>query len=245
MSENEKARAWFDEGFAAIGKRFLRLAALALLVYVVAMSRSIVVTLIMAGVLACAASGPIDFLCRQRLFHLLKPHSRRALAAALVLVTMIGLTAGSVTLFLHPIQSELKNLQKNWPEKYQPVMARKLEETKKWYATQPEWVHKQVPEWLNNALTPASEDIYDDPELNPALPPTPDAPYDVKLEAVKKWLRLAISPYLEFEAPDPCPPECKDFDTILDRSVDRITKDKRLVKEIWKLKTPLEVLLPS
>ena len=130
MNENERAQAWFEAGFTALGKRLIRLAVLALLVYVVVVSRNIVVTLIMAGILASAASGPVDLLCRQRWLSFLKPHGRRALTSALVLVLIIGAVAGAVTLFVHPIQIELQNLQKNWPTKYQPILMEKLEETK-------------------------------------------------------------------------------------------------------------------
>lgn len=176
MNENERARAWFEAGFTALGKRLIRLAVLALLVYVVVVSRNIVVTLIMAGILASAASGPVDLLCRQRWLAFLKPHGRRALTSALVLVLIIGAFAGAVTLFVHPIQSELQNLQKNWPTKYQPILLEKLEETKQWYAAQPDWLHNQVPDWVNNVLTPRQDpDLLDPDLLNPTAPldPTP------------------------------------------------------------------------
>ena len=171
MSDREKAQAWFDAGFSALGKRLLRLGALAILGYVIYRSHTIVVTLIMAGILACAASGPVDKLCHQPWFKFLKPHSRRALAAALVLVAIVGLTAGAVTLFLTPIQAELRNLQRNWPTKYQPELTKKLEETKLWYASQPEWLHKQVPDWIDKALTPRQDDLLDDPEFSPITEP--------------------------------------------------------------------------
>ena len=170
MSEKEKAQAWFDAGFSAFGKRLLRLGALALLGYVIYRSHSIVVTLILAGILACAASGPVETLYRQPWLKFLKPHGRRALAAALVLVSIVGLTAGAVTLFLHPIQAELRNLQTNWPTKYQPELTKKLEDTKRWYASQPEWLHNQVPDWIDNALTP-QESVLDDPSLGSETPP--------------------------------------------------------------------------
>ncbi|WP_394793396.1 AI-2E family transporter [Armatimonas sp.] len=174
MNEIDKARIWFDAGFSALGKRILRLGTLAVLGYVIYRSHSIVVTLIMAGILACAASGLVDLLCRQRLFHLLKPHGRRGLAAALALVLIVGAFFGAGALFLHPIQSELRNLRDNWPTKYQPELARKMEETKHWYATQPDWLHdlvtKQAPEWVNNLLAPSPDDV----KLNQAILLQPD-----------------------------------------------------------------------
>ena len=98
MNEIDKARVWFDAGFSALGRRILRLGTLAVLGYVIYRSHSIVVTLIMAGILACAASGLVDLLCRQRLFHLLKPHGRRGLAAALALVLIVGAFFGAICL---------------------------------------------------------------------------------------------------------------------------------------------------
>ncbi|MBB6051529.1 AI-2E family transporter [Armatimonas rosea] len=181
VSERDKAQAWFDAGFSALGKRILRLGVLALVGYIAYRSHSIVVTLIMAGILACAASGPVDFLCRLRLFKFLKPHGRRALASALVLVTIVGLVFGAGALFLHPIQNELKNLRRDWPTKYQPELAKKMDETKHWYAAQPDWLHdlvtKQAPGWLTNLLTPpADDDDGLDPEAFLGIPsPTPQA----------------------------------------------------------------------
>ncbi len=174
MNEIDKARIWFDAGFSALGKRILRLGTLAVLGYVIYRSHSIVVTLIMAGILACAASGLVDLLCRQRLFQRLRPHGRRGLAAALALVLIVGAFFGAGALFLHPIQSELRNLRDNWPTKYQPELARKMEETKHWYATQPDWLHdlvtKQAPEWVNNLLAPSPDDV----KLNQAILFQPD-----------------------------------------------------------------------
>ena len=180
MSEKEKAQAWFEAGFTALGKRLLRIGVLLLLGYVFLSSHTIVVTLIMAGILACAASGLVDFLCRQRLLHLLKPHGRRALAAALALVLIVGAAFGAGALFLHPIQSELRNLRANWPTKYQPEFQKKMEQTKLWYASQPDWLHdlvtKQAPEWVNNLLAPSQDDVL----LNRALlqPPDESSPSD-------------------------------------------------------------------
>ena len=54
MSEKEKVRVWFDAGFSALGGRILLLGTLAVLGYVIYRSHTIVVTLIMAGILACA-----------------------------------------------------------------------------------------------------------------------------------------------------------------------------------------------
>lgn len=174
MSEKEKAQAWFEAGFTALGKRILRVGVLLLLGYVFLSSHTIVVTLIMAGILACAASGLVDFLCRQRLLRFLKPHGRRALAAALALVLIVGAAFGAGALFLHPIQSELRNLRANWPTKYQPEIQKKMEETKLWYASQPDWLHdlvtKQAPEWVNNLLAPSQDDVL----LNQALLQPPD-----------------------------------------------------------------------
>ncbi len=128
----------------------------------------------MAGILASAASGPVEWLCRQRAFSGIKPHGRRGLSAALVLVAIVGAIFGSGALFLHPIQSELGNLKTNWPTKYQPILMEKFEDTKKWYAAQPDWLHKQVPDWINNVLTPRPDDPLDEPDLllDPSTTPT-------------------------------------------------------------------------
>jgi predicted PurR-regulated permease PerM len=181
VSEKEKAHAWFEAGFSTLSRRILRLGVLAILGYVFYRSHTIVVTLIMAGILACAASGMVDWLCRQPLLKKLKPHGRRAFAAALSLITIVGLVFGAGAMFLHPIQSELRNLKDNWPTKYQPELVRKLEETRDWYASQPDWIHdlvvKQTPGWLSNFLTQPSNGETLDPEgvMEPIQPiePTP------------------------------------------------------------------------
>lgn len=179
ISEKEKALAWFDAGFSALGKRVLRLGALALLVYVVLRSHSIVVTLIMAGILACAASGAVDWLCRQRLLRRLKPHGRRGLVSALVLATIVGLVIGSGNLFLSPIQNELRNFK---IENYKAEFSKKMEETQDWYSNLPDWLHdlvtKQAPAWVNNLLTPPAEAQVIDPAESllgstPPVQPTP------------------------------------------------------------------------
>ena len=168
------ARTWFEEGFSATGRQILRLLALALVIYVVQRSHTIVITLIMAGILACAASGPVDFICRERWRRWFKgahqirfpvtihPHGRRALAAALVLVMIIATLVGIITLFLHPIQMELMSLQTNWKADYQPLVDQRLLDTQNWYATLSDWVHdlvnKQAPDWLRNLLDPNAPD---------------------------------------------------------------------------------------
>lgn len=187
MSEKERAQAWFEAGFSSLGKRLLRLGILALVGYVLYRSHTIVVTLIMAGILACAASGLTNRFSRH-LFFWIHGHGRRAAAAGLALLLIVGAVGGAGALFLHPIQSELRNLKEKWPTKYQPELMRKLDETRTWYAAQPDWLHdlvvKQTPGWLSNFLTQPSNNDELDPDtllnpgqVNPPSPtPTPTAP---------------------------------------------------------------------
>lgn len=154
------ARTWFEEGFKATGRRLFRLALIALVVYVALRSHTIVTTLILAGILASAASGPVSFLYRR--MTLLNPHGRRALASAFVLVVFLGIVVGIFTLFLRPIIGELVSLQKNWKTDYQPLVDQRLTDTQGWYAGQADWLHdlvnKHAPDWLRNLLDPNAPD---------------------------------------------------------------------------------------
>lgn len=168
------ARAWFEEGFQATGRRLLRLGLLALVVYVGLRSHTIVTTLILAGILASAASGPVGYLYKR--MTLLNPHGRRALASIFVLVAFLGIVVGIITLFLRPIIGELMSLQKNWKSDYQPLLDQRLTDTQGWYADQADWLHdlvnKHAPDWLRNLLDPNAPDPK--PATTPPEPANPE-----------------------------------------------------------------------
>ena len=58
----------------------------------------------------------------------------------------------------------------------------------------------------------------------------------VRTQAVRGFLRQALGPYLEYQADDASDDEAGEFERVLDDCLDRITKDKKLVETIWRLK---------
>ena len=155
------ARAWFEAGWQSLGRRVLRLLALAALVYVVWRSHGIVSTLIGAGIFASAAGALAGPLQRLPFLRKMSVHGRRALCSAIALLLLIGMLVGIIAAFLKPFQDQVADLRVNWP-KYQPQIVQKFDDFKAWYQKSPDWVRNIAPEQVKNLL--------DDSDA-PATPP--------------------------------------------------------------------------
>lgn len=150
------ARIHFEEFWGSLTRWLFRMGVLALAVYVLLRSHTIVTTLIGAGILACAAGALALPLSRTRPFQFMKPHARKSAAAGIALLVLLGLLVGIIMAFLKPFQDQANDLTRNWPT-YQPQITQKYEEFKLWYQGLPDWVHNLTPEQINNLLEEKAE----------------------------------------------------------------------------------------
>ncbi|GIV21681.1 MAG: hypothetical protein KatS3mg023_3432 [Armatimonadota bacterium] len=124
------------------GVFLLRILAIVLAVYVVVRIRSILVTLIVAGLFAYPAGWLVHLL-----FRLLPPRVPRKVARPLVTLAVFilygYLTYLSVRVLIIPFQAELRALSANWPQ-YQQEVQQFVEDVQVWYKTLPPDVRRMV-----------------------------------------------------------------------------------------------------
>ncbi len=127
----ERQRVVSETRWRVIGGMVLRLALLALCGYVLWRVRTIVTTLIIAGVFASAASALVEPLTRFRI-RFLTPKTQRIAATGLVFVALFGGLFLTISVMIHPFQVEWVQLKANWPH-YQTSLQTWAVAAKVWY----------------------------------------------------------------------------------------------------------------
>jgi len=124
------------------GVFMLRVLAIALAVYVIVRMRSILVTLIAAGLFAYPAGWLVHLLCR-----LLPSRVPRKVVRPLVTLAVFVLygylTYLSIRILITPFQSEMQALIANWPQ-YQQEIQQFAREVREWYTTLPPDVRRLI-----------------------------------------------------------------------------------------------------
>ncbi len=126
----------------AAGWFILRLLAIALAVYVVVRIRSILVTLIIAGLFAYPAGWLVHWLCRFMPSRIPRKVARPLITLA-VFVLYGYLTYLSVRVLITPFQAELRALVTNWPQ-YQQEIEQFSRDVQEWYKTLPPDIRRLV-----------------------------------------------------------------------------------------------------
>jgi predicted PurR-regulated permease PerM len=124
------------------GVFILRMLMIALAVYVVVRIRSILVTLVVAGLFAYPAGWLVHLLCR-----LLPSRVPRKIGRPVITLTVFllygYLTYLSVRVLITPFQAEIRALAANWPQ-YQQEIQQFIEDAQAWYKTLPPDVRRLV-----------------------------------------------------------------------------------------------------
>ena len=113
----------------------VRFALIGIGVYFLWRVRTILTTVVVALVIACAAQALVTPLCRHRL-RWLKPHTQRFLATVFVYVGLCFALFWTVQAFFGPFQTEFSKLIANYPT-YQNALTAKVAEAQNWYAKLP------------------------------------------------------------------------------------------------------------
>ncbi|HVK03734.1 MAG TPA: AI-2E family transporter, partial [Armatimonadaceae bacterium] len=113
----------------------LRLALLALTVYVLWRIQAVVTTVVIALVVASAVGALVRPLTR-RPVSFLRPRTQRTIATAFVFAVLLAALVGSVRLMIHPFEREWAELQQNWPQ-YQETLSGQMEAAKARYSNLP------------------------------------------------------------------------------------------------------------
>jgi predicted PurR-regulated permease PerM len=124
------------------GVFILRLLAIALAVYVVVRIRSILVTLIVAGLFAYPAGWLVHLLCRLLPSRVPRKVVRPFVTLA-VFVLYGYLTYLSIRILITPFQSEMRALIANWPL-YQQEIQQLARDVQEWYRTLPPDVRRLI-----------------------------------------------------------------------------------------------------
>ena len=127
----EKQQTVVENRWRTFGGVLLRLALLAVCGYVLWRVQTIVTTLIVAGVLAAAASALVEPLMRFRLRGV-SPKMQRGFAAALVFLLLFGGVFLTINFMVTPFQTEWAQLKTNWP-RYQAAIETGAVQAKAWY----------------------------------------------------------------------------------------------------------------
>lgn len=118
-----------------VGVFILRVLMVVLAVYVVVRIRSILVTLVVAGLFAYPAGWLVHLLCR--LFPSRIPRKVVRPFVTLVVFVLYGyLTYLSIRILITPFQSEMRALIANWPQ-YQQEIEQFAQDVQEWYKTLP------------------------------------------------------------------------------------------------------------
>jgi predicted PurR-regulated permease PerM len=124
------------------GVFILRMLMIALAVYMVVRIRSILVTLVVAGLFAYPAGWLVHLLCR-----LLPSRVPRKIGRPVITLTVFllygYLTYLSVRVLITPFQAEIRALAANWPQ-YQQEIQQFIEDAQAWYKTLPPDVRRLV-----------------------------------------------------------------------------------------------------
>lgn len=99
----------FESPANAISRWIMRAAIAAVLGYVLWRTRGIIVTILIAAVVAAALEPMVAYICRRRI-RFIHPRTQRLLAAILVFVAAFGLLAGSATLIARPFGHEFQRI---------------------------------------------------------------------------------------------------------------------------------------
>jgi predicted PurR-regulated permease PerM len=124
------------------GVFLLRILAIVLAVYVVVRIRSILVTLVVAGLFAYPAGWLVHLLCRLIPSRIPRKITRPVVTLA-VFVLYGYLTYLSIRVLLTPFQSEMRALITNWPQ-YQQEIEQFARDVQEWYKTLPPDVRRVV-----------------------------------------------------------------------------------------------------
>lgn len=114
----------------------LRLALIAFGAYFLWRVKTIVVTVLVAQILACAAGALVAPLMRRRWVRGLSLRTQRTLATTLVFVFLALVTVVSVRSMIQPFQQEYAKLRADWP-RYQAQALDQIDRARDWYATLP------------------------------------------------------------------------------------------------------------
>lgn len=126
-------------------RRAVRLAAMALVGFLLWRCHAIVTTLIGAFILASAAGALVDPLCRLRPLRRIPSHTRRGVIAGFVLLGIVAALAGIVALFFTPFQQEFTNLKNDWPNIQKQILAQADRWREQW-ENLPPWVQNLAPQ---------------------------------------------------------------------------------------------------
>lgn len=138
----------------AIGLFLLRALAIALAVYVVIRLRSLLFTMIVAGVFAYPAGWMVQLLCRAVPSRVPRKVARPALTLA-VFMLYGYLTYLSVRILVTPFQAEIQALSANWPQ-YQQEIQRLARDVQDWYNTLPPDLRRLVQNQNIDSIVQAS-----------------------------------------------------------------------------------------
>ena len=137
-----KQREASEARWRMVGGMLLRLALLAVCGYVLWRVRTIVTTLIIAGVVASAAGALVEPLTRYRVAFL-SPKTQRIVTTVFVFLLLFGGLFLTVNVMLRPFQTEWGQLKANWP-RYQGAIESGAAQAKTWFQTLPPDVREFV-----------------------------------------------------------------------------------------------------
>ena len=92
-------------GWKSAGRRLLRVLLLAGLIFLIWHSETLITTLILSGVLGCAAGALVNWLCRLPSLRKISPHGRKSFVAGVVLVSFEAPLANLLTDFYDQLKS--------------------------------------------------------------------------------------------------------------------------------------------
>ena len=133
-------RAQTENRWRTVGGLVLRGLLIAVCAYVLWRVRTILTTVIFAGVLASAAGAIVEPLTRYRI-RFLSPKTQRVLTTALVFVLLFGGLFVAVNVMVRPFQTEWVQLKANWP-RYQAALETGAVQAKTWFQGLPPDVQK-------------------------------------------------------------------------------------------------------
>lgn len=148
--------AFFTHMWAFFKARSIRLLLLAGILYLLWRLQTVVTTVIAAGILASAAGAFVDPLMRFKPLMKVPRHTRRAIAAGLVLAAILAALVGIIVVFLQPFQVEFKNLVNDWPN-IQAQITKQTEQLKTTWEGLPDWVQKLAPQGGSGSKTGGAE----------------------------------------------------------------------------------------
>ncbi|MBC8140475.1 MAG: AI-2E family transporter [Armatimonadetes bacterium] len=142
-----------DNRWRTVGGLLLRGLLIAICAYVLWRVRTILTTVIIAGVLASAAGALVEPLTRFRI-RFLSPKTQRVITTAFVFILLFGGLFLTVNVMLRPFQNEWVQLKTNWP-RYQVALESFAVQAKVWFQGLPPDVQKFLNGLRENSNVPS------------------------------------------------------------------------------------------